>query len=69
MRNQNNKPAGFIDRSLQGFANRNGISISTAYNEVRAGRLKTRKLGKRRLVTELDEESWQKSLPVDDLTA
>ena len=51
-----------IDRSPQGFADRNGISTAKAYIEIRAGRLKAKKMGKRTIILERDELAWQDNL-------
>jgi hypothetical protein len=63
MHNSEYKPNGYIDRSPAGFAKRQGISISTVYKELRSGRLKAKKLGRRTHITEKAEKDWQDSLP------
>jgi excisionase family DNA binding protein len=45
------------------FCRRYGIGRTTAYDEIKAGRLRRRKVGKRSLITEDDAEAWLKDLP------
>jgi Helix-turn-helix domain len=45
------------------FARRNRIGLSTAYNEIKAGRLTARKVGRRTLITAEDERDWLQRLP------
>ena len=52
-----------IDRSPRGFAARNGISIAQTYIELRSGRLKAKKMGKRTIILAQSEEVWLDSLP------
>jgi excisionase family DNA binding protein len=49
--------------SVQEFCKRYGIGRSSAYQEIRAGRLKCRKLGARTLVPHDSAEEWLASLP------
>jgi hypothetical protein len=49
--------------SLAEFSDRYGPSRTKAYEEIRCGRLRAIKCGKRTLVTEDDAEAWLKSLP------
>jgi excisionase family DNA binding protein len=51
------------------FCDRYGICRDTFYSEVKRGRLRALKLGKRTLVLKSDAESWAKSLPALDLAA
>lgn len=51
-------------RSVKGFCKRVGISESQFYVEVKAGRLKARKVGSRTIIPETDEQEWLASLPV-----
>jgi hypothetical protein len=46
------------------FARRNRIGLSTAYNEIKAGRLTARKVGRRTLITAEDERDWRQRLPI-----
>jgi excisionase family DNA binding protein len=46
-----------------------GICRDTFYSEVKRGRLRALKLGKKTLVLKSDAESWAKSLPALDLAA
>ena len=48
---------------LDDFCERNGIGRTTAYREINSGRLPTRKIGKRTIVTHEDERRWLASLP------
>ena len=41
-----------------------GIGRTKFYEEVKAGRLKTRKVGKRTLITRSDADAWLNNLPV-----
>jgi excisionase family DNA binding protein len=45
------------------FCDRYGICRQTFYEEVRRGRLRALKLGKRTLVLRRDAENWEQSLP------
>ena len=49
--------------SVDEFARRNRIGLTTAYVEIRAGRLIARKVGRRTLVLAEDARSWRESLP------
>jgi hypothetical protein len=49
--------------SLRTFCNRNDIGLTTAYAEIKAGRLIVHKAGARTLVFEEDEDAWRMSLP------
>jgi hypothetical protein len=49
--------------SLRTFCDRNDIGITTAYAEIKAGRLIVHKAGARTLVFEEDENAWRASLP------
>ena len=44
-----------------------GICRQTFYDEVKRGRIKAKKLGKKTLVLRADAENWAASLPVLDL--
>ena len=52
-----------IDRSPRGVAARNGLSYNTIYKEIKAGRIKAKKLGIRTLITAEAEQAWLDSLP------
>jgi excisionase family DNA binding protein len=41
-----------------------GISRSTAYQEIRRGKLRVRKIGRRSIVTDEDYRRWLDGLPV-----
>jgi excisionase family DNA binding protein len=49
--------------AVREFCDRYGISRDTFYAEVRRGRLRALKLGKKTLVLKSDAESWAQSLP------
>jgi hypothetical protein len=49
--------------SVDEFARRNRIGLSTAYAEIRAGRLIARKIGRRTLIVAEDARSWRDNLP------
>jgi excisionase family DNA binding protein len=46
-----------------------GISRETVYNEIRRGRLRALKLGKKTIVLKSDAEAWRNSLPPLKLAA
>ena len=48
--------------SLRNFAERHDISLRLTYDEIKSGRLKIRKVGRRSIVTDEDEEAWLASL-------
>lgn len=48
---------------LPEFLTRFGVSRSTAYREINAGRLKARKRGSRTIITAADAQEWLASLP------
>jgi excisionase family DNA binding protein len=52
--------------SLAEFSNRYGPSRTKTYEEIRCGRLRAIKCGKRTLITEDDAEGWLRSLPTLD---
>ena len=49
--------------SVDEFARRNRIGLTTAYAEIRAGRLIARKIGRRTVVLAEDARSWRGNLP------
>ena len=49
--------------SLRTFCDRNDIGLTTAYAEIKVGRLTVHKAGTRTLVFEEDEDAWRASLP------
>jgi excisionase family DNA binding protein len=55
--------------TIHEFAARNGIGKDKAYQEVREGRLRARKLGKRTLILDTDEAAWRDALPLLNLSA
>jgi len=63
MHNSESKPAGYTDRTVAGFAKRQGLSISTVYKELRSGRLKAKKVGTRTHISDQAEADWLNNLP------
>jgi excisionase family DNA binding protein len=49
--------------SLAEFCDRYGPSRTKTYEEIKCGRLRAVKCGKRTLITEDDAETWLRSLP------
>lgn len=45
-------------RSVYGFAERHGICPATVYNEIKRGKLKSSKIGSRRIITESQEAEY-----------
>jgi excisionase family DNA binding protein len=50
--------------SIAQFSERYGPGRTTIYEEIKLGRLRARKCGKRTLITEDDAEDWLRSLPL-----
>jgi excisionase family DNA binding protein len=50
--------------SIAAFCQRYDTGRTTAYQEIKSGRLRARKLGKRTLITEDDAEDWLQRLPM-----
>jgi excisionase family DNA binding protein len=42
---------------------RNGLGRTTVFAEIKAGRLRAKKVGKRTIITDEDEKAWLESLP------
>ena len=60
----------FTDReafAVREFCARYGICRQTLYDEIRRGRIKAVKLGKKTMILRSDAEAWAKSLPPLDL--
>ena len=55
--------------AVREFCARYGICRDTFYNEIRRGRLRVRKLGKRTLILKADAQAWADSLPPLELSA
>jgi len=51
------------------FCTRYGICRDTFYSEVKRGRLRALKLGKKTVVLKRDAETWEQSLPALKLSA
>jgi excisionase family DNA binding protein len=49
------------------FCARYGICRQTFYNEVKRGRIKVKKLGRKTLILRADAENWAASLPALNL--
>jgi hypothetical protein len=50
--------------SIAEFCHRYGPGRTKAYEELKSGRLRGRKIGKRTIITEDDAEDWLVRLPV-----
>jgi excisionase family DNA binding protein len=50
--------------SISEFSERYGPGRTTIYEEIKRGRLRARKCGKRTFITEDDAEDWLQSLPI-----
>jgi excisionase family DNA binding protein len=65
-----NSTAGQARRALKGamsiaqFCERYNTGRTKAYEEIKSGRLRARKVGKRTIITEDDAEHWLEELPV-----
>lgn len=55
--------------TLMEFARRNRIGISTTYNEIKAGRLTARKIGRRTIITADAEKIWHDRLSIKQPSA
>jgi excisionase family DNA binding protein len=53
--------------SIDEFCERYGPGRTKAYEELKSGRLRARKCGKRTIITEDDAEDWLRRLPVIEL--
>lgn len=49
--------------SIAEFAQQYGIGRSSTYEELKAGRLRARKIGKRTVIAVDDAEEWLRNLP------
>ena len=49
--------------SIEEFCKLYGPKRTTAFGELKAGRLRGRKIGRRTVITEDDAEEWLRSLP------
>ena len=54
--------------SIAEFCDRYGPGRSKAYEELKSGRLRGRKVGKRTIITEDDAEDWLRRLPEIEAT-
>jgi predicted DNA-binding transcriptional regulator AlpA len=55
--------------AVREFCEHYGICRQTFYDEIRRGRLRPRKLGKKTVVLKADADAWSASLPELKLTA
>jgi excisionase family DNA binding protein len=55
--------------AVKGICRAYGISRETVYNEIRRGRLRALKLGKKTIVLKSDAEAWRDNLPPLKLAA
>jgi excisionase family DNA binding protein len=49
--------------SIALFCERYGVGRTTAYEEIKSGRLRGRKVGRRTIIAEDDAEDWLQRLP------
>jgi excisionase family DNA binding protein len=49
--------------SIEEFCRRYGLGRTKAYEEIKLGRLRARKVGRRTIVTQDDAENWLRHLP------
>jgi hypothetical protein len=50
--------------SIAEFGEQYGLGRTKTYEELRSGRLRGRKIGKRTIITEDDAEDWLRCLPI-----
>jgi excisionase family DNA binding protein len=50
--------------SIAEFSDRYGVGRTTTYEEIKSGRLRARKIGKRTLIGVDDAEEWLRHLPL-----
>ena len=50
--------------SIEQFCQRYGISRTSTYTEIREGRLRARKCGRRTIIVDEDADKWLQHLPV-----
>jgi excisionase family DNA binding protein len=49
--------------SINEFCDRFGLGRTTVYEQIKLGRLRARKIGKRTIITHEDVEAWLRNLP------
>lgn len=59
---ENNQPGEKLADSIIGTAKTIGVSRSTIYREIKSGRLKVTKIGKRAVILAEDRRAWLESL-------
>jgi len=57
------RPEGQRAYSIEQFAREEGIGRGTVYAEIREGRLRARKVGRRTIITAEDAAAWRNNLP------
>ena len=55
--------------SIEDFGERYGLGRTKTFEEIRAGRLRARKIGRRTLIAEDDAEEWLRQLPSVEVKA
>jgi excisionase family DNA binding protein len=50
--------------SIKEFCRRFGVGRTTVYEEIKLGRLRARKIGRRTIILEDDAEEWLRRLPL-----
>jgi excisionase family DNA binding protein len=50
--------------AVEEFCRRYSVGRTTAYAEIKAGRLRRRKVGKRSIIAQEDAEAWLHGLPI-----
>jgi excisionase family DNA binding protein len=50
--------------SVEAFCGRYAVGRTLTYREIKEGRLRARKIGRRTIIAEDDAENWLKSLPL-----
>lgn len=58
-----------IARCVEDAARVCGVGRTTMFEEIRAGRLKARKLGRRTMILDTDQRAWLASLPLAGQTS
>jgi excisionase family DNA binding protein len=54
--------------SVEEFCQRFGVGRTKVYEELKLGRLRARKIGRRTIIAEDDAEDWSRSLPIMNAT-
>jgi hypothetical protein len=64
MKRRISESARFRAMSIDAFCARYGLGRTKTYEELKSGRLRGRKIGKRTIICEEDAENWLRHLPV-----